>query len=98
MNLFSTLPAELENIIWEYIGLFKLRNGNLVRQIKHLPIMVDLFTPSNKYCQFNNYSIWTKYILYQNGLHFFIRKNIYLNKIIYSSGMSGKKTWFTFVH
>ena len=40
MRIFLNIPVELENIIWIYTGLFKLRNGILISQIKNTPLKI----------------------------------------------------------
>ena len=39
MRIFTKIPLEVENTIWEYSGLFKLRNGILIPQTK-IPINI----------------------------------------------------------
>jgi hypothetical protein len=39
MRIFTEIPVEVENTIWEYYCLFKLRNGILIPQIK-IPIKI----------------------------------------------------------
>jgi hypothetical protein len=57
MNLFQNLPIELETIIWEYIGPFKLRNGKPMYPITHYPpIIVNHFPileTINNHSQYN---------------------------------------------
>ena len=110
MKLFQNLPIELENIIWIYTGLFKLRNGILVRQTKHLPIIENLFPNSNK----NHYiDIITQYgaevdnpqdpllqfkmckSKMNNDICLYIVKKIYPDKIIYSVRISKKNEMYT---
>jgi hypothetical protein len=37
MKIFKNISVDIENLIWEYTGLFKLRNGILISQISKPP-------------------------------------------------------------
>jgi hypothetical protein len=101
MKLFQNIPIEIENIIWIYTGLYKLRNGKLMRQIKHYPpIIVNLIQQHSGSISGYNFFKYksnanrimislNKYIM-NNDIHLFITKDIHPNKIIYSSGISEK--------
>ena len=98
MELFSHLPIELENIIWEYTGLFKLRNGRLVRQIKHYPPKIaTLFQNQECIGGFNlskllgsNYMFRLNKHVIHADLHFRISKDIFQDNILFSTKLVGK--------
>jgi len=86
MRLFLNIPIVLENIIWEYTGLYKLRNWVLIRQIKHYPptIVQHLklqYSDDLIEHEYNGVVRLDKYVN-RNDLYFHITKKIHQDKII----------------
>ena len=85
MKIFEKIPVDVENLIWEYTGLFKLRNGILISQIIKPPKIIEYF----KHKKININITQTNIIVcapickkIKDILHVF-KVIIYPNKIVY---------------
>lgn len=77
MRIFTKIPIEIENNIWEYTGLFKMRCGLLIKQLI-IPIKIKEHFKTTKIIV---HVTQTKIILCV-GITKIINNNIHVFKVI----------------
>jgi hypothetical protein len=104
MRIFLNIPIELEHIIWIYTGLFKLRNGILIFQIKnrsskivdHLNNLIDNYNKLKYYIKptlTNVIYLCHIKIIKDKDKSYKLEKIIYPNKIMYLLSVSNCKNF-----